>query len=244
NPELSVAHHLYAQLEMETGRSVEAFVRLLDRARERRADPQLFAGLVQASRYVGLLEASRAAHGRARRLDPAIKPSIAYTSFVEGDYARGVAEARENDDPLEAFALSLLGQPSIAIEALNDLRRRYGNNRAWAAYIDLALAFTRADRDALVSQADVCMRMPFSDPEGIFQVCLLLAVLHEPSRALDALERTVDAGFACPAALDGHPMLRTLRDDPRFEPMRATVEHRHRRAVETFETAGGFALLT
>src|SRR5262249_11181965 len=137
NPELSVAHHLYAQLEMETGRSVEAFVRLLDRARERRADPQLFAGLVQASRYVGRVQTLPA-------------------------------------------------------------DRRF-----------------RAPRQP-----------------------------HEPSRALDALERTVDAGLACPAALDGHPMLRTLRDDPRFEPMRATVEHRHRRAVETFETAGGFALLT
>ena len=68
NPELSLAHYLYAQLEMETGRSLEAFVRLLDRARERRADSQIFVALVQSCRYVGLLRASRAAHERAKRL--------------------------------------------------------------------------------------------------------------------------------------------------------------------------------
>ena len=78
---------------METGRAVEAFVRLLDRARERRADPQLFAGLVRACRYVGLLDASRAAHERARRLDPTINTSVVYTSAMVGDYARVADEA-------------------------------------------------------------------------------------------------------------------------------------------------------
>src|SRR6185369_2609848 len=34
NPELSLAHYLYAQLELETGRSNSALIRLLDRARE------------------------------------------------------------------------------------------------------------------------------------------------------------------------------------------------------------------
>ena len=88
NPELSLAHTLYAGLEMETGRSVEAFGRLLDRVRERPADPQLFVGLVQACRYVGLLSASRIADKRARRLDPTVKTSIAYTSMMSGTTPR------------------------------------------------------------------------------------------------------------------------------------------------------------
>ena len=123
--------------------AVEAFVRLLDRARERRADPQLFAGLVQACRYVGLLEASRAAHERARRLDPTIKTSVAYTSAIVGDYARAADEARENDDPFEGIALALAGRTEDAIGMLLDLQRRYGSNQVWAAYIDLMQAFTR-----------------------------------------------------------------------------------------------------
>ena len=132
SPELSLAHYLYAQLELETGRSVNALFRLLDRARERRADPKLFAGLVQACRYVGLLDASRAAHERARLLDPAIRTSIGYTSVMAGDYARAVAEARDNDDPLEGFALALAGRGEESIQVLQALRARYGRNRTGA----------------------------------------------------------------------------------------------------------------
>src|SRR5262245_4373296 len=244
NTELSLAHYLYAQLEMEIGRPVEAFVRLLDRARERRADPQLFAGLVQACRYVGLIEASRASHTRAKQLDPVIKTSIAYTSMVAGNYAQAAAEARENDDPVEAIALALVGRSSEAVELLQDLHRRYGNNRVWAAYLDLALAFARQDRAALITHAETCLRLPFSDPEGVFQVCLLLALSGELGLAGAAFKRTIDAGFSCPAALDGHPMLRTLNAEPAFAPMRAEADRRHQQAVGALESVGGLAVLT
>ena len=66
NPDLPVAHHLYTDLELEQGRPTEAMVRLIDQAKRGGADPNLFAGLVQACRYVGLLEASLAADARAR----------------------------------------------------------------------------------------------------------------------------------------------------------------------------------
>jgi TolB-like protein/tetratricopeptide (TPR) repeat protein len=243
NPELSLTHYLYAQLEMETGRSVDAFVRLLDRARERRADPQLFAGLVQACRYVGLLEASRAAHERARRLDKTIKTSVAYTSAIVGDYARAVDEARENDDPLEGVALALVGRTTDATGMLLDMQRRYGGNRAWAAYIELVLAFARGDTDEVVAAADACLRLPFADPEGLFHVCVVLARSNEPARALVVLRRTVEAGFSCPAGLDGEPSLRALHGNPEFGRLRAEAERRHRRAVDAFDIAGGYALL-
>ena len=243
NPELSLAHYLYAQLEMETGRSVEAFARLLDRARERRADPQLFAALVQAARYVGLLDASRAAHGRAQQLDPAIKTSIAHTSVAGGDFVRAAMEARENDDPLEGLALAFLRRTSDAMASLTDLRSRYGTNRAWAAYIDLALAFAREDREQIVLHWNSCMQMKFDDPEALFEVSVLLAASHEPARALETLTRAVDAGFACPAALECHPMLRALREHPAYEPLRTVIERRHRLAVDAFQAAGGLAVL-
>ena len=70
NPELSMAHKLYAYLEVEKGRAVDAMLRLIEQAKKRTADPELFAGLVHACRYCGLLEASVAAHEHARRLDP------------------------------------------------------------------------------------------------------------------------------------------------------------------------------
>lgn len=186
NPELSLAHHLYAQLEMETGRSIEAFGRLLDRARVRHADPQLFTALVQACRYVGLLDVSRAAHDRARQLDPTVKTSVAYTAFAAADYARAAADARDNDDPLEGFALAADGRLDDARVALENTHRRFGNNKTWAAYLELALAYARGDRAVALSRADACLSIPFRDPEGLFHLCLMCAWLNEPARACRA----------------------------------------------------------
>jgi TolB-like protein/tetratricopeptide (TPR) repeat protein len=244
NPELSLAHYLYAQLEMETGRAVEALVRLLDRAHQRRADPQLFGGLVQACRYVGLLEASRDAHERARRLDPSIKTSIAYTSAVVGDYVRAADEARDNDDPFHAIALALAGRTSEAFGPLLDLQRRYGSNQVWSDYIDIMLALTRGNTGEIVAAAETCLRLPFADPEGLFYIGVVLARVHEFARAFMVLRRTIDGGFACPAALDGEPSLRALHGRAEFEMLQAAVERRHRQALEAFDAAGGNALLT
>ena len=69
NPQLASATRAYAQLESDLGRSKDALVRLLVGARAHDRDPELWAGLVHACRYCGLLSASAAAHERARRLD-------------------------------------------------------------------------------------------------------------------------------------------------------------------------------
>ena len=66
NPDLATAHYLYAHLEAETGRARDAMVRLLTRARSRRSDPELFAGLVTTCRYCGLLDESIAAYEQVR----------------------------------------------------------------------------------------------------------------------------------------------------------------------------------
>src|SRR5262249_23222069 len=59
NPDLTMTHKLFAQLEVDLGRARDAMVRLTERARA--ADPDLLAGLVTACRYCGLLDASLAA---------------------------------------------------------------------------------------------------------------------------------------------------------------------------------------
>ena len=53
NPDLSVTHNLYTALELERGRSKQAMLRLLERAKVTSADANLFAGLVPACRYCG-----------------------------------------------------------------------------------------------------------------------------------------------------------------------------------------------
>ncbi len=80
NPDLSLAHKLYAQLEVDLGRAQDAMVRLLGRARS--ADPEQFAGLVSACRYCGLLQESIAADHQARRLEPRVRTSVVHTWFL------------------------------------------------------------------------------------------------------------------------------------------------------------------
>ncbi len=79
DPDLSLAHNLRANLQVEEGQALQVAVELVARARQGRPDPELFAGLTHACRYAGLLEASLAAHEQARRLDPQVRTSVAYT---------------------------------------------------------------------------------------------------------------------------------------------------------------------
>ena len=58
NPDLPLAHNLTAQIDIDRGRARDAMVRLLGQASRRSTDPELFAGLVYACRYCGLLGAS------------------------------------------------------------------------------------------------------------------------------------------------------------------------------------------
>jgi hypothetical protein len=183
------------------------------------------------------------AHERARRLDPTIKTSIAYTSAVVGDYIRAAEEARDNDDPFKGIALALAGHTSEAIGLLVDLQGRYGSNHVWASYIAIMIAATRGRTEEIVASVEACLRLPFADPEGLFHICVVLARVDESVRALRVLRRTVDAGFGCPAALHGEPSLRALHGRPEFETLQAEVEQRHRRAVQAFDAAGGNALL-
>ena len=111
NPELSVAHHFSAQLDLDLGRPREALLRLLGRAREHRADPQLFAGLVQACRYCGLLTESVAADRRARALDPNVPTSVAYTHWAVGDYAAALDAIVADNDAFRGVVLATLNRP-------------------------------------------------------------------------------------------------------------------------------------
>ena len=91
NPRLSLAHNLYAYLEVDLGRAQAAMLRLLECAKEQRADPDIFAGLVHACRYCGLLDASIAAYERARRLDPNVRTSVCHAYWLSGDFEQALA---------------------------------------------------------------------------------------------------------------------------------------------------------
>ncbi|HEU5311684.1 MAG TPA: protein kinase, partial [Candidatus Eisenbacteria bacterium] len=123
NPDLSVAHNLYVYLEVEMGHAKDAMVRLLDRAKSRPSEASLLAGLVQACRYCGLLDASIAAAERAHRLDPNLPLSVTYTHWMMGDYESAM-ETKDYDLPfIRAYSLSALGRYEEARALFHEIQR-------------------------------------------------------------------------------------------------------------------------
>ena len=112
-----MAHKLYAYLEVEQGRAADAMLRLIERAKKRTADPELFAGLVHACRYCGLLEASLAAHAHAQRLDPKIPTSVINTYWHLGEYGRVADSEFERTPMLVAMAWLMLNRAADVIDA-------------------------------------------------------------------------------------------------------------------------------
>lgn len=124
NPDLSLAHNLHARLEADRGRAQQGMDRLLRRAQVAGNGPDLFAGLVHLCRYSGLLEASLAAHQKARRIDPQISTSVAHTCFMMGDYPRVLETAGRDLSYVGPLALVLMGRQEEALALLREAEAR------------------------------------------------------------------------------------------------------------------------
>ena len=190
NPELSMADSYYAQLELDLGRAEEAMVRLIRRATSRSSNPELFAALVSACRYCGLLEPSFAAHERAHRLDPNVRTSVQHTFFMAGDYLRAAVESERRWEAGNMGGLALLcaGHPDADRMMKADVARYDKTARAdvpWLA-IDGRSCAGASVVDELVAS--------FPDPEGHFYHLLMLATGRLGSRRR-APGDVVDRGF-------------------------------------------------
>ena len=244
NPDLSIAHNLYTNFEIESlGRAKEAVARLLGRTRAQAADPELFAGLVVACRFCGLLDASLAADRHARRLDPAIRTSVAYTHFMRGDWERAVNA--DGDDPrwITNWSLPMLGRTAEAIASY-----RANEQRPLPPMVHLWLRASRqlleGDRDEALASIDQFSTMHAFDPEGVYFIVRALAKLDQPSPALDLLEHhVVEAGFFCHQAFVSDPWLDSVRGERRFNAIVRRAQERSQDAEAEFRRLGGDRLL-
>ena len=239
NPDLSLAENMYAHLEVDLGRAEQSMVRLLRRARERTADPELFAGLAHACRYCGLLNASMAAAMHARRLDPRIPVSAGHTCFMRGDYAGVMTYEPEGLNYMRNLALVMLGRPEEARDSLQRVDKSFPHRLT--IYVTALGALLDGRRDESV--AAIRRLMNIRDPEGRYYVARHLAHLGEPDAALELLARVVPDGFFCLPALTRDPWLDPLRGTPAFGAILRDAEARHRRAVISFLTAEGDRVL-
>jgi TolB-like protein/Tfp pilus assembly protein PilF len=237
NPDLSMADRFYAQLEIsDLSRAREAMVRLVRRASLRGSDPELFAALVPACRYCGLLQHSLAAYERAARLDPNIRTSVEHTFFMLGDYLRAATEAERTWSPGSSWSLSLecAGHPD-ANRVTEIERQRYANTPFRDCF--------GPDRAALRAGVDRLIASGFRDPEGLFYQTIRLAHGGDLDRAVEILADAVNRGFYPYETFTRHHWLDPLRRRDDFDAILGIAEHRHLEARADFVKAGGETLL-
>ena len=189
NPELPLAHNLYTALETDLGRSLDALERLLKRAHVRRNDPNLLTGLVQACRYCDLLEASVAAHDHARRLDPHVRTSVAYTYLRLGDFRKALDSCSPTDWYFVMPSLMALGLDQEVLAHLRESAKAGPGKDVYELGVPFDLhpwavfhrALLEGDRRKSLEALDQALELvPFhtSDPEARFRIACLLAKLE------------------------------------------------------------------
>lgn len=238
NPDLSIAHNVLAQMEVDTGRAKEAMVRLLRQAAHA-ADPELFAGLCHACRYAGLLDASLAAHEHARRLDPKAVTSVIHTLFHRREYERVLLCGDKGAPYLEVFALAELGRTDEAIQVLRTAGHR--SPPRMRDFMDAAMALLegRPLSAPVIAELEQGFLKVVSDPEGLYYAARHFARMGEIDLGLRVFTRAVEGGYSSYPMFTTDPWLEGLRRHEGFAPVLAHARGRYAEAVAAFKAAGG-----
>jgi eukaryotic-like serine/threonine-protein kinase len=242
NPELPLAHSLYTYFEIEEhGAACEAMVRLLRLATGRAADPDLYAGLVVACRFCGLLDASLAADRRARRIDPGVRTSVHYTYWMLGDYEQTVLCDIEEIQALRHAALWMKGCEDQALLGVRTMESQWRTSEL--PYLTALRSAMENDRDGCVEATRQILATGFHDPEGLLFCARSLARVQAHDFALSLLDQVVDGGFCCSCSLVHDPWFDSLRAEPRFIRILHRAEAKTVDAADEFAKAGGERLL-
>jgi serine/threonine protein kinase len=240
NEELALAHHLFTPLQVDIGQGRDALVRLLRLAASRGRDAEVFAGLVHACRYCGLLDASLRADARAREIDPRMKTSVMQTRFQRREYDHVAVQDIAAFPVIVGCALIQVGRPLEAARKLAATQWKDHHLHDFAEAIE-ALA-----RDDLAASRHTIRRMlasGFRAPEELFHLARLLSQLDCPEQAVETLNRAIDGGFCPIRAFERDAWLAPLRATTGFEEAFLRASASHATAVEAYRLNGGVELL-
>jgi tetratricopeptide (TPR) repeat protein len=247
SPRLSIAHKFYANLEADIGQPVRAMVRLLNEASRHGNDPELYAGLVHACRYCGLLDESIAAHVEARRLDPNIPTSFEQTLLMAGDLENLKAVEPSPlvagaDEGIRVIALGLAGRREEARQAL--VRMRRAHIPAFQSWSEFLLAWLEKRTPDMLSRGTMWDGLTIrEDPEAIFQEGRFFCDVGEYRLGLDLIRRAVTKGYSVVTTLERSPEFETVRADPEFQAIITEAVAGRDRAATAFRQEGGERLL-
>jgi eukaryotic-like serine/threonine-protein kinase len=246
NPDLAIAHNLYTLIECDAGRGLQAMVRLLERARFRRNDPELFAGLVQACRYCDKCQASIAAHEMARFYDPHIETSVVHTLFVLGEYEKVAAlPDTQVGHYIDCAALAALGDEQKALQRLMERIRAGQAKGVFQPIMEMLRAYLQGNREECLRLME-CEESPSlacMDPEALYYVARQLAKIGEDEKAIELLLRVIEGGYLCATGLKRDPWLADLHRAPQFDELMRMATQRSQQAHEAFAKADGPKLL-
>jgi serine/threonine protein kinase/Tfp pilus assembly protein PilF len=242
NPDLPLAHHLYTVVEVETGRAQQAMLRLLGRARSQSADPEVFAGLVQACRYAGLERPAIAAYEHARRLDPQIRTAVSHAYLMAGEYELAMQTDLEDPPLMTGLALYLLGRREEALAHMRALMTP-GMPEFYRLFVQLSLDAVEENRATARAAADEILGLwNLRDPCATYYLARTLTRIEHP-RAIELLRRAVEGGFHAYSFFTKDPWLDGIRSDREFRGILETAERRRREAAEAYAGAGGERIL-
>jgi hypothetical protein len=210
-------------------------VRLLERLRQRGPSAEIYAGLVQACRFCGLLEASAAAHAQAHRLDPALGTSVMHTYFVLGRYDDVIAVSGEVKGYVYALSLAGLGRGDEALAALRRLERDGGR---LADMLVAARALIEGRRSESV-EALVNATKSMGDPEAFYYAARHFAHLDRAALALEALAKAVGGGYFCYEQMTADTWFESIRGAPQFQSLLERARDGYESAAVAFRNAGG-----
>ncbi len=249
SPELPIAHRFFTHFESEHGRADAAVSRLLQHAKSNRNDAQLFAALVHATRYCGLLDASLAAHEEAKRLDPTVPTSVEYTYLQLGDL-----EALLNAPGGGAWSRAVDVNGALFYQLLFD--RNYGELRnrldppaiatlppGYRGMVEALFEGENNPSGALQKLHAMMALGTQHDPEAVFLMGAAATVLGDPDSGLTLVAAAVREGYSSLRPLERAAAFAPLRERPAYPGVLETARQRQRIARAVFERGGGKELL-
>lgn len=225
DPDLACAHQFYTSLQTDMGEARQAVQRLGERLSRHPAEPESWAGLVQALRFYGLLDESIAAHRRAKDLDLTIITSVAHTWFLKGDYGAAIETYSGRAALyLDAAAWAAMGHRQRACELLQQRVARGDSSQLMISAMASLLAILEdrfSDAAAIMEAAG-----PLQDMEMLFYFSRHYAAIGYEEEALRGIAEAARSGFVCgPHTLQSDPWLAPVRAHPEFPALLAGAKN-------------------
>jgi hypothetical protein len=217
-------------------------VRLLRRAESHDSDPELFCGLVQACRYCGQLEASRAAHQRAMKLDSNMSTSVAHTYFALADYEQALYWYGTGRPGLymDAVALATMGRDQEASALLWSRKDMF---RTMPAEMNALDAYLSNEPTRAVAALEAGRDQKSRDPELLFYLARQAAKLGAVELGNDLLQQSVAGGYWSTISMMRDPWLESLRDTAAFGRTYEVAGRQEAQSQSEFLNAGGERIL-